>query len=129
MNKEEKIIEQSFGRENHFRVPDGYFDDFTSKLMQQLPEDPAMGARLVAMKPSIWRRYHTAMIAVASVCAAIFSVGVYFHAEKAQPSSVSVAATGQTATTHAAYGTADAMAEYTMLDTEDMYAYIADTGY
>lgn len=129
MNKEEKFIEQKFGRENHFTVPEGYFDDFTSQLMQKLPEDPNQGARIVTMTPSPWRRYHAAIVAAASVCAAIFSVGIYFHSAESRPQKASVAASQQVGVRNASYSTVDAMAEYTMLDTEDMYAYIADTGY
>lgn len=130
MNKEEKFIEQKFGRENHFTVPEGYFDDFTSQLMQKLPEDPMQGARIVTMKASPLQRYHAAMIAAASVCAVIFSVGIYFHSVDRQPQKAPVAQ-AQQAGHDAAYSNTnvEAMAEYTMLDTEDMYSYIADNGY
>ena len=38
MNYEEKEIKERFGQTNPFRVPDGYFDQLTERVMSQLPE-------------------------------------------------------------------------------------------
>jgi len=40
--KEEDDILRKIGKENPFKVPDGYFDNFTSGLMEILPEKPDM---------------------------------------------------------------------------------------
>ena len=34
MISEEKFIAEKFGRREPFRVPDGYFDDFASQMME-----------------------------------------------------------------------------------------------
>ena len=50
---DEKYIEERVGRRNPYQVPEGYFDAFTSQLMQQLPERPSK-ARQVRMRRPIY---------------------------------------------------------------------------
>src|SRR5574344_1664728 len=38
--KEENELLNKVGKENPFKVPDGYFDNFTTQLMDKLPEKP-----------------------------------------------------------------------------------------
>ncbi len=38
MNEDDTIRKLTEGRDNPFRVPDGYFDDFTGRLLSRLPE-------------------------------------------------------------------------------------------
>ena len=40
MTNEEKFIIESLGKENPFRVPEGYFDHFAEQFMNELPEAP-----------------------------------------------------------------------------------------
>ncbi|MDO4949249.1 MAG: hypothetical protein Q4E55_03655 [Bacteroidales bacterium] len=51
MAEEEELL-RKVGRENHYRVPEHYFEDFTARLMDSLPieENP-----VVATVP-LWRR-------------------------------------------------------------------------
>lgn len=122
MYKEEKYIRNKFGREEHFRVPEGYFDDFTSRLMANLPEQEA---KIVEMCPQRRAKLRVISIAAASVCAVMLSLGTYLgvnrHDSRQIPSaSVSIADAQRES------ATVDAMANYTMLDNEDMYNYLAD---
>lgn len=122
MYKEEKYIRNKFGREEHFRVPEGYFDDFTSRLMANLPEQEA---KIVEMHPQRRAKLRVISIAAASVCAVMLSLGTYLgvnrHDSRQIPSaSVSIADAQRES------ATVDAMANYTMLDNEDMYNYLAD---
>ena len=39
MENEEKYIREKAGRENPFRVPEGYFEQLTERVMSQLPEN------------------------------------------------------------------------------------------
>lgn len=127
MEREEKFIEDKFGRRTPFRVPEGYFDDFASQLMQSLPDQvSAPVAKVVPMGRLGWRRARPFSIAAASVCAVIFGWGVYSHGGKSSGSSSVDFATHTTVGSNS-YSTVDAMADYTMLDTEDMYAYLEDT--
>ena len=48
--KQDDILREKFGRENHFRVPEGYFDDFADRMMEMIPEAaeaPAVKSRRV----------------------------------------------------------------------------------
>jgi hypothetical protein len=37
---EEMYIQEKVGKQNPFRVPEGYFDNLTAQVMQNLPEQP-----------------------------------------------------------------------------------------
>lgn len=52
MNREEKLIE-TFGRNPGFTVPDGYFEDFSRRMLSELPQHPH---RPVQARPSKWTR-------------------------------------------------------------------------
>lgn len=119
MKKEEYIIKQKLGNQNPFRVPDGYFDELTSKVMSQIPEHET---HVVNMRPR-WYRYRTGIVAAACVVAAFFSVGTYLHLQQNEPSQV--ASTQQYY--YDADATMDAMANYAMLDNEEIYASLQDT--
>ncbi len=86
MNEEDIIKKMTEGKENPFRVPDGYFEGFTARLMSQLPAAeqapaqerkrekqtifrlqpaaPESGARL---RPSVLWRYAAILFVVAGV--------------------------------------------------------------
>lgn len=75
MIEEEKIIRQHDSGRNPFRTPDGYFENFTDKLMARIAaEAPQQAepvkARVVALP--LWRR---AMRYAAAVVAAVVCVG------------------------------------------------------
>ena len=115
MNYEEKEIKERFGQVNPFRVPDGYFDQLTERVMSQLPEREQTAehvslsssrpkSRLVALRP--W------MYAAACTVAAVFA-------------NVNVAAS--TTNTESQY--IDEYADYVMLDNAEIYAYLADNDF
>ena len=39
MIQEEKKINDIFGKDNHFQVPAGYFDQLSDQIMAQIPEE------------------------------------------------------------------------------------------
>lgn len=68
--KEEDNILKKVGKENVFRVPDGYFENLTSEVMSRLPEKepPAF----IKKEPTKWERikpwlYMTAMFVGAAL--------------------------------------------------------------
>lgn len=129
MEKEEKYILDKVGRKTPFAVPDDYFDDFATQLMQSLPEPESTDkARVVALKPMALRRFRPVAIAAASLIAAIFSLGIYLQGSKPQVAE-SQATASAGAAVGASYTAVDAMADYAMLDTEDMYAYMQESEY
>lgn len=124
MDQEEKYIEEKFGRRTPFKVPEGYFDSFASQLIQNLPErERAKKAKVVELRPSAWRRYRVVGVAAACVCAAMLTVGAFLNGGGQQAGADMAAGQAQV---RQSYSSVDAMADYTMMDTEDMYALMAD---
>ncbi|MBO4314453.1 MAG: hypothetical protein J5867_00590 [Prevotella sp.] len=118
MEKDIEFLEKTLGKAHPFKVPDGYFEGLTEKVMAQLPTEDA---RVIALRPSRWRVYRPIAIAAASVAVAIFSVGMYLHSSDTQSSEQFTQLPSSSS-----YSAIDQAADYTMLDNEDMYAYLAD---
>jgi len=116
--KNENDIKQRFGTENHFTVPEGYFEQFASQFMAQLPEQEA---RAVEIKPR--RRWRPIAIAAATVAFVALSAAMWFDKENpsekqmssAQPSSLYMQSPSEL----------EQAADYAMLDATDMYVLLA----
>lgn len=117
MNREENYLRQRFGSETPFRVPEDYFQDFSAKMMAQLPETTA---RTVIMHTSRWRRWRP-YVAAASVCAVIFGAGLFYNTHYADSVPAHTAAKAVAVDTNI-----DQAADYVMIDNEDIYSYLAD---
>ena len=68
--KEEDNILKKVGKENVFRVPDGYFENLTSEVMNRLPEKETPA--IIKREPTKWERikpwvYMTAMFVGAAL--------------------------------------------------------------
>lgn len=117
MENDEKYIHDHFGRNDHFVVPDGFFEQFAHNVMTQVPEQ--MPRR--SMVGYVWLRY----AAAASLLLLCGIAGLWFdggHHEAAPIVNYGVAAThGNTVVS----GSVEEVADYAMIDNEDMYSYIA----
>ena len=110
MNEELLIRSHLDPQKNPFRVPEGYFDNFASELMKQLPEQqPA--AKRIALRP--W------MYAAACLFGVILTTAVFFSAPNSTDSQQSVAVVSTTAAPSDSF---DEAADYAMLDNQDIYA-------
>lgn len=119
MQKEDIKIRNQFGAENHFQVPEGYFDNLAASVMQHIPDDQA---KIVKMQTPAWRRHIVAIsAAAASVAAAVCLVFVLESNPTHSPSHLAA----QHATMQQDNSNIDAMVNYTMLDNDDMYAYMS----
>lgn len=116
----EKYLHKRFGRDSHFAVPEGFFDDIAEQVMQQLPEKPAVTIR---RKPTTWQRYRYAVVAAACFCAAIFGAAVYLaghtHQQGSPAQSMAEAVESDESDIREDY------MDYTMMDNEDIYRVIA----
>jgi hypothetical protein len=133
MNYEEKEIKERFGQVNPFRVPDGYFDQLTERVMAQLPEREQTAehvslsssrpkSRLVALRP--W------MYAAACTVAAVFmGVALYFHQTKEEQTLANADVNASASTTNTESQYIDEYADYVMLDNAEIYAYLADNDF
>lgn len=113
MTKQEQQIEQKFGKENPFTVPEGYFAQLQQNIMDSLPEQET---KVIKMTPR--RRFLVPVItAAASVCVAICGISIWFNKiNNVEMSNVAV-------TTPVSFYDDDAE-NYIMMDNEDIYAYM-----
>ena len=111
MTNEEKYLRERVGQKNHFRTPDGYFDQFATRMMAQLPEQQPV-ARKVSIAVRRWL-YAAACVAVLVV------VGLSFHFNQQQ----SAEQTQQMAVSDSYIEEA---ADYAMLDNADIYQLLAE---
>ena len=119
MQKEDIKIRNQFGAENHFQVPEGYFDDLAASVMQHIPDDQA---KIIKMQTPAWRRHIVAIsAAAASVAAAVCLVFVLESNPAHSPSHLAA----QHTTMQQDNSNIDAMVNYTMIDNDDMYAYMS----
>ena len=113
--KEEQYLIEKVGRQNPFRVPEGYFEGLTSQVMarvdaEQTQRESRPKARVVWLRPVLY--------AAASVCALFVSVTAY---QKLAAPSVS-APVEQVADSQMADNAFDEAVDYMMVDNQDIYA-------
>ncbi len=136
MTNEEKILREQMGSKNPFRVPEGYFEHLTDKVMQRLPEDTVPVAQTVQMVPTtthngrsttLLRRLRPLFYAAACLVVAIFGFTLFFNKtiEEEQPQQVSLANAQQT-DTQASDEYIEEAVDYAMLDNQDIYYLLAD---
>ena len=120
--KEEKYLIEEVGRENPFRVPEGYFDTLTSQIMAKVEAEGVEARDIKTGKEkrakTVWLR--PVLYAAASVCALFISVVAYQNY-----SEQGVAAPAQNVVANNQMMTDDYFdeaADYVMLDNQDIYA-------
>ena len=114
MKEEDKILKK-IGTENPFRVPDGYFENLTSEVMNRLPEKEKLIAVQTEQKVRPWL-YMTAMFIGAAL---IIRVASSEHTP-----SVERMAADDTETEMEYINMA---VENSMLDDYSLYVYLADS--
>lgn len=73
MKEEDKILSK-VGTKSPFKVPDGYFTDFTKELMDKLPEKEMQFA---AQEVTIWQRVKPWIYMAAMFCGIMLSVRIF----------------------------------------------------
>ena len=117
--KEEKYLIEKVGRENPFRVPEGYFDTLVDQVMERVDASPAPVVPLSEHKPRVvWLR--PVLYAAASVCALFISVVAYqnYTEQGVAAPAQNVVANNQMMVDDYF----DEAADYVMLDNQDIYA-------
>ena len=104
MIEEEKYLRETVGQQNAFRVPEGYFEQFTAQVMEQLPEQQK--ARTTTLRPWLYA-------AACTVVAMVMGVTYYWHQESADD----MMADGSYY---------EEVADYAMIDNIDIYACLED---
>ena len=104
MIQEEQYLKESVGHKHCFKVPEGYFDQLTAQVMQQLPEQQQ--ARRVHLRPCLYA-------AACSVAVLLIGVTYYFHEQSSDE-----------AVADSSYY--EEVADYAMIDNVDIYACISE---
>lgn len=111
---EEKYLNERMSKQNPFRVPEGYFDDFTIQMMAKLPERELKSvAKRVSLR--LW------MYAAATLLVAVFSVAIFFTRMDGQQEHPQ-----QTASVVVSDNYMDEAADYAMIDNADIYACLVE---
>lgn len=117
---EEMYIQEKVGKRNPFRVPEGYFDNLTAQVMQNLPEQPKRRTKSVFMRPVFY--------AAASVCALLVAGAVWMWQANGETSTDTVQAQAvvQPQQQEVSGEYMDEAVDYMMLDNHEIYAYLAE---
>jgi hypothetical protein len=122
---EEKYLIEKVGKENPFKVPEGYFDTLSGQIMAKVEAEGVAPRDIKAGKEKrakvVWLR--PVLYAAASVCALFISVVAYqSHSDKgtAAPTQTVVANNQMLMDDYF-----DEAADYVMLDNQDIYAYLS----
>lgn len=121
--KEEDFIRKRCGTGNPFKVPEGYFERFTSELMGRLPEKEK---KSVLFAPSRGRtRTRMAWYAVAAVlCGAMFLGTFYFQSANRTRGENPVAQYGESVEAEDIY--MDDVLDYAMVSNHEIAMYLTD---
>lgn len=121
--KEEDTLLKKIGKDNSFKVPDGYFANLTSEVMNRLPDEET---NTIAESPvSMWTKvkpllYLAAMFVGAALIIRSFSVG-----NKPVPSADM--AMGEEETEILSEEIIDYTLDRAMLDDYSLYVYLSDS--
>lgn len=124
MLNEEKMLLEKYGRKSTFKVPEGYFDHFADTMSSRMLE--GVSASKVSARLPLWHYSRSVLFsAAASICFAVFGVSAYLHYKNVEHSEKSSAMNIKLDGPH--NDSFDAAVDYAMMDTEDMYASLADS--
>lgn len=106
----EKYIKSRIGDKNPFKVPEGYFEQLTTKVISNLPEQP------IQQKTTLIKRLRPWISIAACICIAIFSITLYFNHKEEQMDTLALQQNDEANDTYI-----DEITDYAMLDNEDIY--------
>lgn len=123
--KEEDRIKKTLGTENPFRVPDGFFDQLASEVMQKLPEKEPV----IIHEPTKWEKIRPLIYMAAMFIGAALIIRVasshYTPSAGDEPTAIAAAAeTVEDEEKEMEY--IDLAMENAMMDDYSLYVYLAD---
>ena len=126
ITSDEKYLEEHFGKGQPFKVPEHYFEDFSSRLMARLPEQAAMPVVPIREHRSARRRGRWIAAAAAFAGLVMGGAAVWLSSDDASQSVARTAPVENVPVESAYGGSFDELADYAMLDNEDIYAYVSN---
>jgi hypothetical protein len=118
--KREDIIREKCDTENHFKVPDGYFDSLTDNIMDKLPERKAVVIDIRTHK-SAMHKILVACSVAAACCAAFFCIQFLTHTSLSDQGG-----TAQQNVEKAHEKFVDDALDYSMIENHEIYDYLSD---
>lgn len=120
--KEDTELKNRIGKENPFKVPEGYFENIVPEIMKQLPETEVQEEVEVTM----WERVKPWVYMVAMFCGLMFGLHVMMND---RPVSTSINA-GDVSMTDSVQGIPDEyidpILDQAMMDDYTLYMYLTD---
>ena len=120
--KEDTELKNRVGKENPFKVPEGYFENIVPEIMKQLPETEVQEKVEVTM----WERVKPWVYMVAMFCGLMFGLRVMMND---RPVSTSINA-GDVSMTDSVQGIPDEyidpILDQAMMDDYTLYMYLTD---
>lgn len=121
MNTDEQFIVEHFGKKRYFRVPDNYFRIFHDRMMDAVVKN---GGCPHSEKTTAHR---IRLIACAAACVAVLLVcGVCFMKSAVESKNDGQVQSVRADVNDAENSFVEQVADYLMIDNDDLYAYIAD---
>ena len=121
--KEEDILLKKLGKENSFKVPDGYFENLTSEVMNKLPEKEKVAFKEEHV--STWTRLKPLFYMAAMFIGAALIIRV--ASSNHQPATVDDQLTANDAGTEVVSDEyIDVALDRSMLDDYSLYVYLSD---
>lgn len=123
--KEEDNLLKKVGTENPFRVPEGYFEGFTSDLMSRLPEKEKNDVR---REPTTWEKVRPWLYMAAMFVGAALIIRVASPGDSASEGRQQQMAAEDTDVELEYISTAidNTMMDNTMMDDYSLYVYLSD---
>ncbi len=114
----------SNNKENPFRVPEGYFDSLSQRVMDNIPNNQVVIMPVNERSPfKGWRKY----AAAAAVVAALFGAGLFYNnADSGLSQGQNEAGNAVAVANSSTDDNFDAVADYIMADECDLYAYMSN---
>ena len=123
MINEEIYLNSKLGKKNPFTVPEGYFEQLTAQVMECLPEKPQQQKK----KTAVIKQLRPWLYAAACVCVGVFIAALAFNNDNEQVRKQMQMATAEQENVEGYYYSdnyIDEEADYAMVDTQDIYAYL-----
>lgn len=121
MKEEDKIL-RKVGTDNHFTVPEGYFENLTSEVMNKLPEKEKSAFKM--KEPTKWDKVKPWLYMAAMFLGAALIIRVASSDNKSVKDKTIAAETETTEPVSDQY--IDAVLDHSMMDDYSLYVYLTD---
>lgn len=118
------MSDKDFNIKEHFKVPEGYFDNLTAQIMANIPEQEKAEPTITVTGRKSRMSYYAACAASIAASLLILVVATISHQKAQDDTHMAETVTGNSVEQYAY--TVDEAADYAMLDNQDIYEMIAE---